>query len=331
MNILQGVENLRLFEDRLKRRLNDTLLDRELIEFMYDRQRYLKTLEPVELLTRYHQLLNNLAFLLDALRDEPPAYAGFISSWWWMTRYVDMLREFALRGMEVPPHSPELMRVGEPNPLLQRTWSGPYAFIIRYGQREHVEDFFYRGQVRIAPASTYKDSALKAAQFDDERAKSRISPPNRVRIQRADGRLIVPIGDVTTTRSTHDYHTLCMSTEHDPRLFRSFGADRALIIWNVPAFASRLETAARDHLPDWHFFNMSTEYFDPRRLENGQRLTTHYSKDFAYAYQREYRFVWFKVPPISKLTPFFVNVGDVSSFTTLIDPSGAVLDGRPLP
>jgi hypothetical protein len=43
----------------------------------------------------------------------------------------------------------------------------------------------------------------------------------------------------------------------------------------------------------WFFHHNPIEYFDPYDVPRGVRVDSAMCKDFRYAYQREYRFLWF--------------------------------------
>lgn len=77
-------------------------------------------------------------------------------------------------------------------------------------------------------------------------------------------------------------------------LFTDFDeADACVIIKDAELFARRIEIAAAAQLPGWHFHHNPVDYFDPyERLEN-EYFDTAMSKNFKFAYQREYRFLWF--------------------------------------
>jgi hypothetical protein len=115
-------------------------------------------------------------------------------------------------------------------------------------------------------------------------------------------------------------------------LQRAFGVDAALAIWDVDAFSARIAAAVAKALPEWSNFDLPTEYYDPYRLEHQQHITNQFSKNFSYAYQREYRFMWrSKVPLKQPLEAFFIEAGDLSDIATLLDAHGNVIGGKPLP
>ena len=306
------------------------MVDHDLVEKLYMMQgRLLEHLPRAELLHHYLGLSQNLAYLLDAERDKPPKRCGFISSRWWIERYIEVRREFALRGMGYVPLHPDLGLIGEPQPS-QITPHSDRVF--RFGQRAHLEEMLSIGRVRIGPASQYKDTDLNAARTDNELHKPHFSHGSKVTIQTLDGKPIVPKGFLEYSKSSQDYYTVCVSREYDRRLQRAFGVGAVLAIWDVAEFSARLAAAVEKELPDWSYFDLPVEYYDPFHLEPKQMVTTHFSKNFSYAYQREYRFMWHSPGPLAQpLQGFFVNVGDLTDITTLLDAYGDVVGGKALP
>lgn len=329
MDILVADKNLKALEARIDVRLSDDRIDREVIEFGYQHVgRFLEHLPAPELLHRYFGLTQNLAYLLDAERDTPPAHCGFISSWWWIERYVEMRKEFALRGMGDVPLHPDIGLIGEPEPPFIAPANDR---VFRFGQCVHLESTLSLGRIRIAPASQYKDTGLNAAQSDNELHKPYFSHGSKVKAQTLDGKTLEVKGFLEYAKQGQDYYTVCASREYDRRLQRAFGVDAAIAIWDVDAFSERIAAAVEKKLPDWSYFALPTEYYDPYRLMPKQHITNHFSKNFFYAYQREYRFMWRSKAALNKpLEAFFVEVGDLSDIATLLDAHGNAVGGKEL-
>jgi hypothetical protein len=328
MDILVAHKNLQLLQERIDVRV--AKVDRGLIEGLYVLQgRYLEHLPTCELLQRYMGIVQNLAYLLDAERDKPPVHCGFISSWWWIERYIQMRKEFELRGMDDVPFPPDISLIGEPHPPLIAPNS---SRIFRFGQGAHLEGTLSQGHIRVAPASEYKGTGLNAAQSDNELRKPHFSHGSKVKAQTEDGKPFEIKGFLEYSKSGGDYYTVCASREYDRRLQRAFGVGAALAIWDVDEFSARLAAAVAKTLPGWTYFDLPTEYYDPYRLEPKQHVTNQFSKNFSYAYQREYRFMWRSKQPLDKpLEAFFVDAGDLTDIATLLDAYGNVVGGLPLP
>jgi hypothetical protein len=45
-------------------------------------------------------------------------------------------------------------------------------------------------------------------------------------------------------------------------------------------------------LDGWYFYHNPVEYFDPYEMSANQYFNAAMCKDFRFAYQREYRFLW---------------------------------------
>ena len=85
-----------------------------------------------------------------------------------------------------------------------------------------------------------------------------------------------------------------MACDWHSDLFAAFsGSDSCLVVRNTETFFSRLEIAGNKVLPNWYFHHNPVEYFDPYERMKDERINPAMSKDFKFAYQREYRFLWF--------------------------------------
>jgi hypothetical protein len=206
MDIMVAHQNLQLLEGRIATRLADARVDRDLIEQLYVMQgRYLEFLPPQELLARYTGLVQNLAYLLDAKRDEPPVHCAFISSWWWIERYIQMHKEFALRDMGDVPFNLDIGLIGEPQPPFIAPGNDR---VFRFRQRVHLESTLSVGRIRIAPASQYKDTGLNAAQSDNELHKPHFSHGSKVKVQTLDGKPLEVKGFLEYAKQGQDYYIL---------------------------------------------------------------------------------------------------------------------------
>lgn len=160
-------ENLKRIQRRLDARLNDPRVDRDLREKLYvmQRGRYYEHFTRERLMARYAVLLRQLAFLLDDFRDAPPEHCGFISSWWWIGRLIDIQEEFCLRGEEVPPLPYDgLARIEEPRPLVSPQ-RGDRTFIVRYSEMAFMQDLITNGTLRLGTASALSDGSLDPARW----------------------------------------------------------------------------------------------------------------------------------------------------------------------
>ena len=85
-----------------------------------------------------------------------------------------------------------------------------------------------------------------------------------------------------------------MTCDWDIDLLAAFdGADSCIVIKDVGEFTRRIEHAAAEQLSNWYFHHNPVEYFDPYERIKNEYLNAGICKDFRFAYQREYRFLWF--------------------------------------
>ena len=89
-----------------------------------------------------------------------------------------------------------------------------------------------------------------------------------------------------------DYFVWCASCDWDSKLYGEFTADACVVIRDPTEFARRLKAAADAELADWYFHHNPVEYYDPYEETRNRYISSGMSKDFRFAYQREYRFSW---------------------------------------
>src|SRR5207249_1358376 len=128
---------------------------------------------------------------------------------------------------------------------------------------------------------------------DDELRKYSFLPGRHIQVTTQSGQEIPVIGDLRRTVSSADYYVLCMACGYHPSLFADFKADSCVVIKNADEFARRMEKATMSQLPGWDCHYGPLQYFDPYEVVRNEMFHTHMSKHFSFAYQMEYRFVWF--------------------------------------
>jgi hypothetical protein len=263
----------------------------EVWEFEYRVHRYLGRVPETELRLRYDAIVRNLQSIVSDERNPIPIHT-FLSSWYWyrkehLTRY-----EFFLRGLPLHRPLPVVSRrdlLGAP--ARQRS---PNAgdVLFRYGPRRWMQELLDFGRLRMLAARDYAQMETDPARQDDELTKHAFSPGAYVTLTLPDGSVSRPIGDVRYSHSGTDYFVYCVSNDWDTDLFNDFGADACVIIKNPDAFAQRLENVGKRLLPDWYFHHCPIEYFDTYERRSKERIDNAMSKDFRFAYQREYRFLF---------------------------------------
>lgn len=264
----------------------------EFWEFQYQIYRYLGRVSERDLLDRYRALLRNMEALVSPDRHVIPIQS-FLSSWYWYRKEHQTRLELSMRNIPLPVRPPAARLDATPAGAPARPRS-PNAgdVLFRYGSRNYMEAMVSRGYVRLGPADFYRGLELDEARADEERAKHSYMPGQYTKITTQDGREVPILGDVRRTVPGPNYYTLCLSCDWDPALFAAFGVDACVVISDPEALAQRLEIAAKEHLPGWYFHYNPVEYFDPYELARHQHVDAAISKDFRFAYQREYRFIW---------------------------------------
>jgi hypothetical protein len=261
----------------------------EFWEFQYEIYRYLKNISESELIDRYKNICRNFVVLTGNERNVIPINC-FLSSWYWYRKEHQTRYEFYLR--DIKPSAP----MPHPRVLLQapvRPQSpNSCEILFRYGHIEFMSKFVKRGEFRIRPASSQKDG-ITTAQTDDELIKSKWLVGDHTKITTREGKCIPIIGDFKKSVSAQtDYYMLSMSCDFEPMIFEEFKYDSCVIIKDPEKFVERIEQKTKGILSEWDFHHNPIEYFDPHEPTKNQYFSPTMCKDFVYAYQMEYRFLW---------------------------------------
>ena len=298
---MQRIPSLRLpqrlpHEDAI-RSFGDNLhgYEPEFWELQYQCYRYLERAPDTVLVTRYEDILRNMRALVSRDRDVIPIQS-FLSSWYWFRKEHQTRLEFLLRNVEPPIQPPtdvvfDNVAFGAPARPVHPN-AGDVLF--RYDRRTQIERIATDGLIRIRPASGFKTLEDDRARQDDECKKKAFLPGAHTRITTRDGIAIPILGDAEKTTSMPDYYAFCMTCDWDIDLLAAFdGADSCIVIKDVGEFTRRIEHAAAEQLSNWYFHHNPVEYFDPYERIKNEYLNAGICKDFRFAYQREYRFLWF--------------------------------------
>jgi hypothetical protein len=309
-------------------RLTDPRYDTELWAFDYDNYSYLERVSDEDLHIRYKEIVNNVGHLVCSLRDTFPARDHIKSSWWWLKIKFQTELEYSHRGIALPgvketlsiPEGPDAYTPSTPNEC---------NFVVRYGEAKWLMPMLTEGTIRISPASRYNSEVLEIdnARHADELKNHRYVPGNRLTISHArTGQAIPILGNFMHTIRARDYYVLCFSHEFDYRLFSSFKndqgetADACLVINNIDEFAKRLDVAMQERFSNWNFYWNRVFYFEPYYNVPGKTKPTPGAyKDFKYAYQREYRFLWHPLSfdPWPRLATFDIKLGSLEDIAIL--------------
>lgn len=262
----------------------------EFWEFQYDLYRYLENIANDKLDERYRDIHRNFCILVQPERHIIPLDSG-LSSWYWYRKEHQTRYEFFLRKLPLPLPLP----YPRGNFIAPIRSKGPNScdIILRYGDSRFMKLFVKSGEIRISPASVYNDGQVSDPRTDDELKIHRYFAGHHTRVTNKEGKEIPIIGDLHETYSIPmNYYTLCMSTDFEPYIFKEFVYDSCVIIKDPDQFATRLEASTKIHLPNWYFHHNPVEYFDPYEPYRNQCLDPVMCKDFRFAYQMEYRFIW---------------------------------------
>ena len=291
--------------------------DPEVWEFQYEIYRYLEHVSDNELDVRYVNLVRNMKALVSPERHVIPIWS-FLSSWYWFRKEHQTRLEFNIRGRDIPVVPPSGVLDNTPigNPIRPRhPNSGDVLF--RYGLHQYMYDMVRKGSIRISPANFYKRLEKDFTRHDDELQKQSFMSGRYTRILTQKGLEIPIIGNVQKTISVPNYFVLCMSCDWDIALFKDFDADSCVIIHYPEIFAERLENALRAKLNDWHFYHFPVQYFDPYEKIKDEYISVGASKDFRFAYQREYRFLWMHPDGIEASDFIYVEIGALDDIASL--------------
>ena len=299
----------------------------EFWEFQYLTYRYLERAPNELLYSRYSDIRKNMDALISAEREVIPIQS-FLSSWYWFRKEHQTRLEFALRSLDLPmnvlldvtfnnnAHGAPV-RPKHPN-------SGDVLF--RYDKLVHLNGIAYDGVVRLRPATDFSNLAGDDARQDEERSKTHYMAGGHTRITTEDGKEIPVLGDVERTVSMPNYYVFCMSCDWDIDLFSDFNGDACLVVENTNQFASCLERAFASEHSGWCFHHNPVQYYDPYERTKNEYFDAGMSKDFKFAYQREYRFLWF---PQNSEQPdgfVFLNAGNLSDMATVYTQQGTPAD-----
>lgn len=271
---------------------NHTAYEPEFWEFQYRVHRYLGRLTDDELRSRYDGLVRNIQSIVSANRHVIPVIS-FLSSWYWYRKEHQTRLEFFTRNLPLHRSMPIVVeRDLSAAPARPRS---PNAgdILFRYGELKWLKELVNFGRLRIKSAEEYNKMEQDLARKDDERIKRYRSPGEYVTLTMPDGRQVRPIGDPEYNASGTDYFLYCVSLDWDPDFFQDFsGSDCCVIIKDPEEFARRLERAGAKPLPGWMFHHCPIQYYDTHERGHQERVDNAMSKEFRFAYQREYRFLF---------------------------------------
>lgn len=299
----------------------------EFWEFEYEGTPYLQNISLPELMQRYVDLARNFTHIVSSDRYVIPNKT-FLSSWYWHRKEHQTRLEIHRRKQNLP--------IALPRVVAQEDFSdGPRRprhpnsgdILYRYTNQKWANTLFSSGAARLSSASYYSRLEGDDARRDNELSKTTSLFGPAARVSTADGRTIPVIGDITVNHEGPEYYMYCVAGDWDKRLFDEFGVDRCVVVTNPEDFAKRLQVAASAKLSGWHFHHNPVQYFDPHESALNGYVNHAMAKDFRYAYQREYRFVWLRLSaPESNGEHLDISIGALNDCAELWGPHGRALN-----
>ena len=290
----------------------------EFWEFEYEAYRYLENIADDNLLERYRNIVRNMSRIVSRERDVIPIKL-FLSSWYWYRKEHQTRLEFHLRkivSLPVSPPEEPPNNDGADAPSRPRSPnSGDVLF--RFDKSCYMVPFVEKGAVRISPASKHLTGMHGDPRTDDELSKHSFLPGRHTRIRTKSGQEIPVIGNFQRTISCPDYYDLCMTCGYHGSLFSDFSADTCVVITSPVVFSERISQAAEAYLPGWYFFHGPIQYFDPYNMDPHEVFNPTISKDFSFAYQMEYRYLWFPEERYSAKDYIYLNLGSINDIAFL--------------
>lgn len=287
-------------------------------EMEYHIYRYLEWPPIEDLQARHTDLVRNLTRLAMPDRAYIPIQA-FQSAWYWYRKEHQTRLELFMRGVEPMTVPPTSIPVRSASPFPENPLGDP-RLLFRYAQKAHAEAARDQGIFRIAPAASYKSIEGDAARMDEEMIKSVLLPGGHTTVKDMAGNVIKVIGDVRIDHSGPEYFVSCFSSIWDVRLFNDFpGTTHCIVVRDVDAFASRLEAAGRRHFKSWYFHHNPAWYFDPHESSLNSHVSHATHKDFKFAYQAEYRFLWANHGGEPVQEPQFLELGPLADIIDVVE------------
>lgn len=267
--------------------------DPQFWSLQYETYRYLERMSDQALDGRHQDIIRNMRALISGERDLIPIQS-FLSSWYWYRKEHQTRLELALRG-RIPACTMPIevrLNINSSDAPCRPQYPNSGEVLFRYSKRAYCDEALYMGRIRIQPSSIYAEASNNRARRDDERTKESFLPGGHTKITTHLGQVLPILGDVSVAVSMQDYYVLSMACDWDRDLFGAFNSDACFIIKNVDSFVSRLEGESSARLRNYFLFHNPVEYFDPYERPVNQLFDPCFSKDFRFAYQREYRFIW---------------------------------------
>ena len=300
----------------------------------YRLRRYMEHLKEHELQQRASDVFNNLILLNEESKIGLPKITN--ESEKWMILWTHVLEEFFIRFGPYPNGFTtgfmKNARIPDPRSSLapkaakavKNTSLPDGDYLFKYGKSQNLKQALYEKQIRISPASSYDDPSLNLAIRDKELEFSVFPSPSEVKMKAYDGKTgeykgdIRPENIVITTQSKTNYYVYCLSLSFAPRLFLDFDADACLVIRKPIEFQEIILFAFENKFRDWSGVGQKITYIDPLNCSI-KDIDVFFSKDFRFAYQQEYRFIWLPPTAMQSIDHVFIEVPNIQEYCYIVD------------
>jgi len=296
--------------------------DPEFWELEYQSYRYLENVATDALNDRYLSIFRNMKSLVSRDRDIIPIQS-FLSSWYWFRKEHQTRLEYHLRGTSPSIQIPqaEIFDFKAQGAPVRPKHPNAGDVLFRYDKKQFLEAIAKEGSIRIRPASDFFPVENDEARQDQELLKRSFLPGRYSKVTAQDGKQLKIIGDIQQDVTFPNYYVFCMACDWDQNLISAFdGSDACLVIRDTDKFFERIQFAGKKSLHGWYFHHNPVNYFDPYERIKNEHIDPAMSKDFKFAYQREYRFLWFSPEGIQPNGFIFLNLGDLQDIAEVHAP-----------
>jgi len=291
----------------------------------YKRKRYLADLLDTGLEIRLENILSNL---LDFSKDGKPFFDQTLKMKGLIERCIHVDEEMNQRGISksssIIKNTDKYLSKYRNIENAIKAWGNRKLpegqYLVKFSKKEHLYQMKNNGNIRINPASCYKDSSLNKAVQDDELSQTTMFPKGtKLKRQNLNGEYeeIKGIQNLSwTNKYSTDFYVYCMSTIYQNRLFDDFNADACLLIYNEKMFLDKLLKTLKKYYTEWQFKSGNIKYYDP--FFPKLPLDIPFNKHFRYWYQSEYRIAFKPKNPVDKLKCIDLEIGSLNDCTELI-------------
>lgn len=200
--------------------------------------------------------------------------------------------------------------------------------IYKYTKREWAKDFIQRGRIYVSTASSLNDPSLNAAIRDDELVVNAITDDSTTKVLLVNHEMLetekqIPtIGDIEFTLELAkpvDFYVLCFSMECNGQTLAQFeDYDTCISIGDHERFVRAIYSEFERFVGRWRCLAGPVEYYQPRSIKLLPE-TVFFHKDQKYAYQQEYRIVFYPNDPYQKLESMFLEIGSLEHYCSIIE------------